>query len=78
MTSNQYAVAPMPIAATHAETYSMADPSTWTLTRVEGGVPVLYGGFEAVVFNSAQLAEIESMGGLVFASSQEYFEWLNS
>jgi hypothetical protein len=73
-----YAVAPLPIAFTHIETYSVATPLTWQPVRIEGGVPVVYGGFEVEgEFTPDQVAEIESMGGQVLGPASAYHAWQN-
>jgi hypothetical protein len=74
-----YAVAPIPIGLTFTETYAVATPNTWQPVRIEQGEPVIYAGFEVEgEFTSEQIAEIESMGGTIFETANQYITWLHS
>lgn len=70
---SQYAILPILRANELHETYSIATPQTWQITKGEN----LFGGVEENVFNDAQKSEIEALGGQWFNDAIEFNNWLN-
>jgi hypothetical protein len=70
MDATQYGVVPVDVQL--VQSYSVANPNTWRAIQRVGDDFVEWGGVEEYpVFSAAQIAEIESLGGRVFASSIE-------
>lgn len=71
---SQYALIPILKANELQETYSIATPETWKITKGT----TEYGGLEENVFNDIQKAEIEALGGQWFNDATEFKNWLNA
>lgn len=71
--NNQYGYVPIDKVSELKQTYSIADPTTWTFEK--NGQ--MFGGVEEVVFTDAQKTELIAYGGSWFSNSAEFLNWLN-
>ena len=70
---SQYAVIPIGRVSELQETYDLANPETWKVTKGT----TEYGGLEDNIFTNAQKTEITALGGQWFADAEAVSKWIN-
>lgn len=70
---SQYAIIPIGRVSEIQETYALATPETWKVTKGT----TEWGGLEDNIFTDAQKAEIIALGGQWFEDAQAVSKWIN-